>query len=128
MKSKKFVPKIMCKYPWRFSYELAEEIGLLDSIVLLELEYLVHISTTEVQEDGEHWCYLSRADMQEWFPFRDGLTIQRAFDRLVKRKLVLRNKFNHVSYDKTCWYRPNYPEIEKLKSVWIKVKDFGVLA
>ena len=54
-------------HPMRIDRDLAAEIGLNESILLLQLEYLISISSNE--RDGRLWTYQSLTNMQEvYFP------------------------------------------------------------
>ena len=86
----------------RVSGELAKEIGLNESIVLLQIEFLISISDNE--RDGKFWTYQSVRDLKlNYFPWWSIATINRTIQNLVKAKLLTVDNFNDHKYDKTRW-------------------------
>ena len=100
----------------RLSPELAVEIGLNESILLLQLEYWIRISKTEERE-GKRWTYQSTTELCEHFPFWGRATINRIIKNLVEADLIFVMRFNKHRYDKTRWFALNPKGIEKLRSV-----------
>lgn len=101
----------------RICPELAKEIGLVESILLLQLEFLITISTTEERE-GEIWTYQSLDNMrEEYFPFWSRMTISRGMKSLEKQKLIKIGNFNKLKFDHTTWYSMDEEGLSKLKSV-----------
>ncbi len=96
--------------------ELAREIGLNESILLLQIEFWIRTSTTEERE-GRHWTYQSTRDIQAFFSFWSVATIQRAIQSLVEKKLIYVGNFNKYKYDKTRWFAINEDGIGRLTSV-----------
>jgi hypothetical protein len=97
--------------------ELAEEIGLNTSLVLLQLAFWIRIGKHE--HDGQYWTYQSVRDMQKKaFPFWSHMTIQRAIERLIERKLIVtRDDLNRLKQDNTRWFALNPVGFEGLQSV-----------
>lgn len=93
--------------------ELAVAIGRNESIVLLQIEYLLRISKNS--QDGRRWVYHSARSLKdEYFPFWSESTIYRALTSLVKRDLLIVGDYNRHSYDQTNWYSLN---LETLKTL-----------
>lgn len=108
----------------RVSPALAVEIGFNESIVLLQLEYLIGISTTELR-DGELWTYQSVKELQvNCFPFWSIAKIWRVLQSLEKKELIRVANFNKIKFDRTCWYALNETGIKKLSSVKIDTPIF----
>ena len=64
----------------RLCPELAKEIGLNESILLLQLDYLISISTTPMKKE-RYWTFQSiRKLAEEYFPFWGKSTINRAIN------------------------------------------------
>ena len=104
----------------RINPELAVEIGLNESIIFLQLEYLISISKTE-EIDGENWTYQSFADLQKnFFPYWCEKTIFTAIKNLEKMNLIKIGNFNKRNGDRTNWYAINYEEAKKLKSIVVR--------
>ena len=100
----------------RVSPHLAEEIGLNESIVLLQLEFLISISDNE--RDGRVWTYHSLDDLRAtYFPWWSRATIARTIKALEERGLILIGNFNRAGFDRTQWFALNYDGIESLRSV-----------
>ena len=104
----------------RVSPALAEEIGLNESIVLLQIEYWISISNNV--EEGRRWTYQSIRDMKEKaFTFWSRSTIHRAIRSLVKSGYLVEGNFNKKGYDNTGWYALG-DEIKNLKSISVGVE------
>jgi hypothetical protein len=103
-------------HPMRIERDLAKEIGLNESIVLLQLEYLITISNNE--RDGRLWTYQSLTDLHEiYFPWWSATTISRIVKSLEEKQLIIIGNFNKLGYDRTQWYALNEMGISKLTSV-----------
>ena len=98
---------------------LAKEIGLNESILLLQIEYWISISSTEFYE-GRKWTYQSLSDMKKKaFPFWSRDKINRIIRNLIEQNLIFESNFNKKKYDKTRWISLNYNKITELNSVII---------
>jgi hypothetical protein len=104
--------------PLRIDRWLAEEIGFLESIVLLQIEY--HISCTDNERDGNLWTYQTLKYLQENdFPWLSIATISRVLKSLQDKDLLVVGNYNKVGYDQTRWYALNWDGVDKLQSVSI---------
>ncbi len=99
----------------RLCPELASEIGLNESILLLQLEYLIGISTHLI--DGRRWTYQSVTDLQGMFPFWGRATIQRTIESLESQQLIIVANHNKMKYDRTRWFALNPEGVNGLKSI-----------
>ncbi len=100
----------------RINAALAMEIGLNESVVLLQIEFLISISDN-VHED-KHWTYQSLADLRDgYFPFWSTATISRSIKSLVERELIIVGNFNRVGFDRTQWFALNPEGIARLSSL-----------
>ena len=105
-------------YSMRISSELAQEIGLNESIMLLQLEYLISISAHE--RDGKLWTRQSLTEMKsKYFGWWSIATISRVIKDLEKMELIHVGTYNRHGYDKTQWFALNEVGINKLHSVAI---------
>jgi len=103
-------------YPLRISGELATEIGFNESIILLQIEYLVSISTNE--REGRFWTYHSLDELRErYFPWWSRATIARTIKSLEERQLITVGNFNRAGFDRTQWYTLNYEGVAILTSI-----------
>jgi len=101
---------------------LAEEIGLKESLILLQLDYW--IKNNGEKRDGKYWVYQSTTDLQEkFYPFWSRSTIHRAIKSLEGEDLIEIDNFNSKEYDKTRWFSLNYEELAKLNSLVIVEVD-----
>lgn len=98
--------------------ELACEIGLNESMVLLQLEFWIRLSGKK-QKDGRFWIYESLTDFHEIFSFWSPATINRIVHSLQEKKLIHVGNFNKLKFDRTRWFALNGEEIKKLESVRI---------
>ena len=99
----------------RLRPDVAKEIGLNESIVFLQLEYLIAISDHE--HDNRKWTYQSLKALQEMFPFWSHMTIQRAIKSLEQQKLIIIGNYNKRKNDRTQWFALDLEGIGKLESV-----------
>jgi len=95
--------------------KLAVEIGFNESLLLLQLDFLIAISNHE--QEGQRWTYQSVTDIQKMFPFWSRATINRVIKSLENRGLINVSNFNRKKYDKTRWFAINIEEAEKLTSI-----------
>ncbi len=98
---------------------LAAEIGLNESILLMQIDFLKSVSTAE-NHNGRPWTYQSIRDLQEeYFPFWSKDTINRAIASLQAKRLIRCGNFNKAAYDKTRWISINYGKCGRLKSIQV---------
>ena len=104
--------------------ELAVEIGLAQSILLLQCEFWIANPKLGKVVDGRKWLYKSMRDIQKTFPFWALGTIHNLLHSLVDKNLLLsRNDLNQKNGDATAWYAINEEGVKKLKSVhWVNVE------
>lgn len=107
----------------RISGELAAEVGLMESILLLQFEFL--LSITRVERRGKPWIKATLEELRaEHFQWSSRATIWRAIQSLlhgpaakVTGPLVVVENFNQAGFDKTQWFTLNMKNVSKLKSV-----------
>lgn len=118
-------PRIYCPnnpYPPRIYGNLAKEIGLNESIVFLQLEWLISLDPPKIR-DGQRWTYQSTRKLKrDYFQWWSLDTINRTIHNLQEKKLILIRNYNQKSYDRTRWFAINFMEVAKLKSVEIKLE------
>ena len=103
----------------RLSPALASEIGLNESIMLLQIEYWISISEHFI--NNCRWTYQSVRQMQEKaFAFWSIATISRTAKSLLDKGLIIESNFNKKSYDNTRWFSLNYEALSKLKSILVR--------
>lgn len=103
-------------HPMRVEKELAAEIGLNESILFLQIEFLISISRHE--HDGRLWTYQSLQDLHDnYFPWWSLMTISRIIKALEKRELLIVGNYNKSGFDRTQWFALNEEGINKLQSV-----------
>ena len=108
----------------RINPALAVEIGLNESIVLLQIEYWISVSQHFI--DGQRWTYQSVREMQKKvFPFWSIATINRTVQSLLQKGYIIEGNFNKSKYDKTRWFALNFEKLSELKSIAIQY-DTGV--
>ena len=109
----------------RINPALAKEIGLNESLILLQIEFWISISNNE--RDGKRWTYQSVRDMQEKsFSFWSISTINRAVNKLIDEGYIIEGNFNKKKYDKTRWFSLNFETLNELESISINGDDTGV--
>ena len=109
-------------HPMRIDRDLAAEIGLNESIVLLQIEYLISISSNE--RDGRLWTYQSLTDLRAtYFSWWSIATISRILLSLQEKGLLLIGNYNKLGYDRTQWFALNEDSINLLHSVAISQNE-----
>ena len=101
----------------RLNPALAVEIGLNESILLLQIEFWIATSSHFI--DGKKWTYQSTSDLEQFFPFWSRATINRAINSLIERELIIIGNYNKYKYDRTRWFSLNYQKLSELKSIKI---------
>lgn len=104
----------------RLNPALACEIGLNESLLLLQIEF--YISVSGIEKDGQKWIFNSTRDIRDkWFPFWSHHTINRAIKSLEKENyIVTTTQYNEKKYDKTRWFSLNYQGLSGLDSIAVK--------
>lgn len=103
----------------RTSPTLACEIGLNESMILLQLDFWINI--TDNYYDGRYWTYQSVRDMQKKaFPFWSIATINRAINKLLSKHYIIEANFNTAKFDKTRWFSLDYDKLSTLTSIAIR--------
>ena len=104
-------------FAMRIYPELAKEIGFNESIVLLQIEYLIGVSTTK-EQDGDLWTYQSLENLRDdYFPWWSTATISRAIKKLEELNLIKIGNYNKLSFDRTQWFAINIDGCKNLKSI-----------
>lgn len=88
---------------------LAEQIGLNNAVVLQQVHYWLNKSSH--QYEGRRWIYNSYDEWQKQFPFWSTKTVQRIFEALEGKNLIITGNFNKSGFDKTKWYSINYDQL-----------------
>ena len=102
----------------RVSPQLAAEIGLNRSIVFLQIEFLLSI-TTLIQDDVP-WVRMSAQSMQEkYFAYWSVRHVGRIIKDLADEGLLLISNRNRSAWDKTQWITIDYTAASELASVAI---------
>jgi hypothetical protein len=99
----------------RVSPQLAKEIGLIPSILLLQFEFWLHVYTHEM--DGRRWFYMTTEEMHEELQFVSEPRIRRAVNKLRQLNLIIVGRYNKRKEDRTNWYSINTDAIQELKSI-----------
>lgn len=97
--------------------ELAAEIGLNESIMLLQIDFWISISNHF--EDGRWWTYQSVRDIRKVFKFWGVATINRIITKLEEKQYIVTGNYNKRAGDNTRWIALNPDGLGKLKSIKI---------
>ena len=99
--------------------QIAKQIGLSESMMLLQIDFLIHISNTK-QHENKDWTYQSVRNLQEeYFPFWSIAKINRIIHNLLDAEYIFVGNFNQHSYDKTRWFAVNYEKVSQLQGAKI---------
>lgn len=102
----------------RLDAELAAEIGLAESIVLLQLEFLIANSYDSMEINGNTWYPSSLDDFRIYhFKFWSTATINRILTKLKEANYILIENFNTDGRDRTYSYALNWDGVETIRSI-----------
>lgn len=103
----------------RINKELAQEIGFQESVVFLQVEFLV--STRGELRDGRRWVRLPLEELRdEHMPWWSVSTLSRVLHRLEERSLILVDQGkNHEGRDRRQWLAIDEQGVRELRSIAI---------
>lgn len=89
-----------------FDTEIAEQYGLLESILLANIYYWTEKNRANGTNffDGSYWTYNSTRAFNELFPYVSERQIKNALKHLREDGIVLTSNYNKSAYDRTLWY------------------------
>ncbi len=108
----------------RINRQLAIEIGFEESVLFLQLEYLIRDKGE--MRSGVYWIQKTLAEWHEVFPWWSQAKIARLLQHLTDRELVTVGNFNQTKFDRIQWYSLNHEGIKQLKSVKLCDDDFSI--
>ncbi len=93
---------------------LATLVGLNEAIILQQVHYWLYQNEKAGRNfnEGYHWTFNSYPQWQTQIPFLSLRTIRRTFVNLEKSGLLIAATFNKSKYDRSKWYRIDYPRLE----------------
>ena len=125
MKTKKKYQRIFTlndPYGLRINREVACEIGFSESIVLLQVEFLISISDHE--KDGKLWTYQSIRDLQSnYFPWWGKTTIARILDSLLEKKLPNPRAKTTITATSPAIDTAMTRSLNRVNSTWCELPD-----
>ena len=92
--------------------QLAEALGLNESIVVQQLHYWIQRSKNVYE--GKQWVYNSYADWQKQFKFWSERTVIRIFQSLEKKKIVESKQLDEKNGNQTKYYTINYQVLDEM--------------
>lgn len=103
-----------------FHVGLAKEIGLIESIILMNLCNMV--LNSENKKYDRFWFCATYNELQEnYFPFISVGSIKKAISNLIKNKLLIVRKFNK---DKTNCYTINFEQLSKVGQIKVDFNNY----
>lgn len=94
--------------------ELAEAIGLNESIVLYQIHYWICMYGEKHIHEGKPWIYNTQTEWQKNFSFWSPRTIRSIFYTLESKEIIQSKEFKREKGDRTKWYTINYSKVEGL--------------
>lgn len=102
--------------------ELAIEIGLNESIVLMQISFW--LSTCNNLQDGKYWTYQTLREMKEKaFPYWSIETIRRTLQSLESQGYIHIANYNQRKGDRTQWFALDPERLSTLKSIVVLPVD-----
>ncbi len=106
----------------RLNAGLAKEIGLNESIVFLQIQFLIKNSNNE--RDGKRWTYQTLDKLRaEYLPFLSRSALDRAITNLKNMGVLVVASFNAKSFDRTRWFAIDEEKTAKLSSLIISQNE-----
>jgi hypothetical protein len=98
--------------------QLANAIGLNESIVLQQIHYWLEINrkANVNHKSGHYWTYNTYDKWKEQFPFWSVNTVRRIIKSLEDKKLIVYGNYNKLKFDRTKWYRIDYERLDMIES------------
>lgn len=97
---------------------LAKKIGVNEAMVLQQVHYWLELNRGKPKSThrGRTWCFNSYEAWQATtFYFWSLRTVKDLFQRLLKRGLLVKGRFNDRGFDRTNWYTIDYDAVEALE-------------
>ena len=93
-----------------FSIDLANQIGLKESILVQHINYWCKRNTQQKKnyQDGYYWMYNTLDSFLNYFKFMSKNTLIRCLNKLCKEGIIVKGNYNKRKHDRTNWYRINY--------------------
>lgn len=110
-----------------FNVNLAEEVGIIESIVCGSIFYWVeHNKANEKNfHDGKYWSYNTIKAWSSLFPYLSESQVRRALSSLIKSGYIEKGNFNKSGYDRTGWYTVNNDKLLKINICQIRQMDLS---
>ena len=93
---------------------LACKIGVVQAVLLQQLQYWLEHSGKYANGDDVLWIYNSYPKWHRQFPFWGKNTIIRGFRALEESGLIRTARFNDRPSDRTLWYTIDYSAVDAL--------------
>lgn len=101
--------------------ELAKEIGLNESILLLQWEFWMRLDA--VERDGHFWLRRPVREIQQTFVFWGVGTVHRTIKSLVSKGYMAVGDYPQPTGNPTPWLRFNFDRLTLLKSIKVVFQD-----
>jgi len=102
--------------------KLAKEIGLNESILLMQIAYWISVSKNV--REGVYWTYSSvRTLHRDYFPYWSTATIWRTINNLKEAGYILVGEFNERKGDNTQWFALEPDKLSTLTSIVIMAEN-----
>lgn len=96
--------------PLQCTPSLAVKLGGSDPAIILQQIHYWLLRSNQIK-DGHKWVYNSVRQWHEQFPWMSEKTISRHLRTLEKDGYLITGNYNRAGFDKTKWYRINYPAL-----------------
>ncbi len=113
------------RQPLVVNVDLAEKIGLHESIILQQLHYWIEMNKNAKRNfhKGHYWTYNSYSEWGKQFPFWSEITVKRLILKLEKMGLLIVDNFNKLKIDRTKWYRIDYEKLHNIGMIPLYQND-----
>ncbi len=107
---------LLNKHPLVINVELAETIGLNESIIVQQIHYWLEINKKQKKnlKEGRYGTYNTYLEWQKQFPFWSVTTIRRIITRLESEGILISENWNQAKYDRTKWYSIDYQLLNEI--------------
>lgn len=89
-----------------FDINLAKKYSIEEALLIAHFQFWIRINRTRNKNiiEGRCWTYQTIQQIKDHFPYWSYETVKYFIEKLVEKKVIIKQNFNKRKMDKTCWY------------------------
>lgn len=102
-----------------FDTDLAKKFGLHEAILIHHFQFWIqfNMNRNKHKHEDRTWTYGSYVEIAKHFSYLSAKQVRTTIESLIKKNVIMKSKFNKLSYDNTSWYafvnEENYTDCPK---------------